>query len=217
MRQKRRVVLPVSHGLLAVENGGGILHSPVSGSRLDICKLLVGVGAELLLKVSKNRRRLTEVLEPRAAILGIHPALYGNPIDRTHGVNRKVRHPYDHHLGRKRHVRPPQGGADVAGRRVAHESPVAHHLVLLRCSNPKFDRRLVGQVVDDGQPVTRPVGPVVPEKSAVTVPVRTDDQPIRGNASIFDLKGMRLPRGEGLRSNAENVVGVRIRNGAPSL
>ncbi len=171
---------PLDVRLLRVEDRARILHPAEPGGGLDVGELPVRERPDEPLQDVDDLGRAPE--RDRVGVgrvFGVGPDLDGDrvpPADQgTVPAHGELGGTEDHGVG--------GNGAGLGPGAAAHPA-VGDDPPRLRRKHRERDRRLVRRVIHRGQPIARPLRPVIRERGATPVGVRPDDQPVLGRAVV---------------------------------
>ena len=176
------------NGLLAVENGAGVLRAAVQSRRLHVPQLLVRIRPDM---IAVEIDRLPHYAIKRAyaslPILMKHPRFQRNAMRDPKMPRSELGHPDGIQPRRDRHgllpVRQPAPIAEI-GRLL--QQTIRNHLINRGRGDDEFAGGLVVRMVDHGQPLARPVRPVLAEEGALAILIGADPQAAGRNAAVAD-------------------------------
>ena len=194
--------------VLVVEHVAGILQTAPAGRGLHVGELGVGVVPEPSLEGPQNVRPRSERPQADFPILRVDPDLHGHTVDFALPVPDEARYADRGHLGGDGSATAPLGAAHaVAQVDRLDEGAGSDDLVVRRRRDDERNGRLVRGMIDDRQPVVRPIRPVVGEEGPLAVAVRADREAVGRDAAVADLDAVPFAgRGPAVQRHEEPVV-----------
>ncbi len=178
------------YGVFKIKDGTRVFHAAKHGLGLHIGQFLISIRADIIFMPGQDIPRDRKIMKSFLPVFWKNPGAYRDTItDRTRLLYGKFSYPDHHYFGRQWHFFFPVCKFKVA-RPVAffYLYPVRHHLVMRRGCYNEINGRLICRVIPAGQPVMRPVGPVVGKKGSFPEFVFRYDQPVGRNTGISNVE-----------------------------